>query len=136
MIINLVKTLSGYKPAFDTDLEKSKKHALHDIITFEYKQQRNLKFHRKFYAMLDLAYQNQDVTAHREAFRKWMIREAGYYEVITYPDGTSEKIAKSISFAKMDEDEFESLFQDVLQVAITVIGAKKEEIMENLINFM
>ena len=42
----------------------------------------------------------------------------------------------SISFAKMDQEQFERLFQDVLQVAINVVGAKEEEILKELINFM
>jgi len=136
MIINLVKTLSGYKPAFDMDLEKSRKHALHDIITFEYKQQRNLKFHRKFMALINLMYQNQDVTNHFEAFRRWAVISAGYFTIVQFPDGTSEKIPESISFSKMDEERFEKLYNDMIQVAINVTGAKKEELITEILNFM
>jgi len=136
MKILLVKTLAGYKPAFEQDYENAKRHKAGDIIEFECKLKRNSGFHSKFFALLELVFQNQDTTNHREAFRKWMIINAGYFTVVKFPDGTSEKIADSISFASMDQEQFERVFQDVLQVAINVVGAKEDEILENLIGFM
>lgn len=131
-----VRTLGGYKPAFGQDYENAKRHKAGDIIEWECKEKRNSGFHRKFFSLLELAFQNQNTTDHREAFRKWMIINAGYFTLVQFPDGTSEKIADSISFAKMDQEQFERVFQDVLQVAINVVGAKEEEILKELINFM
>lgn len=136
MKILLVRTLSGYKPAFESDYENFKRHKIGDIYEFETKEKRNTGFHRKFFALIDLAFQNQDVTQHKEAFRRWMITEAGYFTVVNFPDGTSEKVAESISFANCDQERFERIFQDVLQVAINVVGCKEDEILQELINFM
>lgn len=98
--------------------------------------QRNYKFHKKFMALINMAYHNQEATQVFEHFRKWMIIEAGYYDIVTYPNGTSRKEAKSISFANMDESEFEKLYSDMVQVVIMVIKADEETIMNELLNFM
>jgi len=39
--------------------------------------------------------------------RKYLTVKAGYYNVNGYPDGSVRVEAKSISFANMDQDEFE-----------------------------
>lgn len=44
-----------------------------------------------------------------EQFRKWLIMEAGYFDVVENPHGI-RKEAKSISFAKMGQEEFEAFY--------------------------
>ncbi|EDQ9399415.1 DUF1367 family protein [Salmonella enterica] len=51
-----------------------------------------------------------------EAYREWVTIEAGYYDVVELPDGSIRKVAKSISFAKMDETEFMGLYRAVFDV--------------------
>jgi len=48
----------------------------------------------------------------REAFREWVTIEAGHFHLIQTPEGIRKK-AKSISWASMDETEFEPLYRDV-----------------------
>lgn len=50
-----------------------------------------------------------------EPFRKWLIIEAGFFDVVIVPRGTVKE-AKSISFASMGESEFGILYKSVLNV--------------------
>ncbi|EKD9933112.1 DUF1367 family protein [Escherichia coli] len=51
-----------------------------------------------------------------DAFREWVMVQAGFYTEHIYPDGTRGRRAKSVSFAKMDETEFQQVFKSVLNV--------------------
>ena len=46
----------------------------------------------------------------------WVIVEAGHYDAIQLPDGTLKKHPRSISFASMDECEFQELYKASLDV--------------------
>nr|WP_310616955.1 DUF1367 family protein [Pantoea cypripedii] len=51
-----------------------------------------------------------------EAFRKWAVMTAGFYDEFILPDGTKRREALSISFASMKEDEFQEVYKAVLNV--------------------
>lgn len=51
-----------------------------------------------------------------DAYRAWVIVEAGHYDAIQLPDGTLKKHPRSISFACMDECEFQELYKASLDV--------------------
>ncbi|WP_370609800.1 DUF1367 family protein [Citrobacter portucalensis] len=51
-----------------------------------------------------------------EAFREWVTIQAGFYTEHFYPDGSRGRRAKSITFANMDETEFQQLYKAVLNV--------------------
>ncbi len=51
-----------------------------------------------------------------DAYRSWVIVEAGHYDAIQLPDGTLRKHPRSISFANMDETEFQQLYRAALDV--------------------
>ncbi|MBL5928544.1 DUF1367 family protein [Lelliottia amnigena] len=51
-----------------------------------------------------------------DAYRSWVIVEAGHFEAIQLPDGTLRKHPRSISFANMDEVEFQQLYKAALDV--------------------
>lgn len=49
------------------------------------------------------------------SFRLWLVEEAGFYETKITPTGTV-KVPKSISFASMEEIEFQSLYKSCFSV--------------------
>lgn len=51
-----------------------------------------------------------------DAYRSWVIVEAGHFDAIQLPDGTLRKHPRSISFANMDEHEFQQLYKAALDV--------------------
>lgn len=46
-----------------------------------------------------------------EAYRKWVVSEAGFYDQVLLPNGSIRREAKSIKFAKMSDDEFSELYK-------------------------
>ncbi|HEJ7043298.1 DUF1367 family protein [Serratia marcescens] len=55
------------------------------------------------------------------AFRRWVTVEAGHYDLFELPDGSTLREPRSISFAKMDDLEFNDLYQAALNVLWTFI---------------
>lgn len=62
---------------------------------------------------------------HFESFREWATIQAGFFDEYTMPDGSRRKIAKSISFASMDDAEFNGVYQSVLNVLWNYILRRK-----------
>ncbi len=56
-----------------------------------------------------------------EAFRHWVTVEAGYYDAYKMPDGSVMKSPRSVSFAKMDETDFQALYKATLDTLWTFI---------------
>lgn len=51
-----------------------------------------------------------------DAYRAWVIVEAGHYDAIQLPDGTLRKHPRSIAFASMEELEFQQLYKAAFDV--------------------
>jgi hypothetical protein len=70
-----------------------------------------------------------------EDLRAVLIMKAGYYKTIETNKGVTY-LPKSISFASMDEVEFEEVYNNVHRVVCEFIGVTSEEVEQELINFM
>jgi hypothetical protein len=91
---------------------------------------RNGKYHRKFFAMLDVgfdawepdrvrkSYKGRPMEKNREQFREDIIILAGFYEQTFDLKGRLRIRAKSMSFANMDDVEFEQLYSAVSTVLL------------------
>lgn len=160
----LIKTSHGLIPATEADREVVEKLKLGQTMHGDFKKMRNPAFHRKFFALLDLAFEywepsgglvtrqelrgihglaqffekasgkpgqlSEAVAAYiaqiesdraeqfpvidksREAFRDWVTVEAGHCTLVHTPAGVRRE-RKSISWSRMDEIEFQSLYKDV-----------------------
>lgn len=130
----VVKQLNQtFKPAWDSDLEAFKKIKAGEIMEVEIKKARNPKLHNKFFSLLNLAFSNQDLYDNKDEFREDLTIEAGYYiERVNKFTGEVKKYAKSISFASMDDLEFQDLYSDILRVIVKLLGCTNEDIIENI----
>lgn len=116
----------------DEQLRKLKnKHEYKFVVT----EPRNYEFHKKYFAMLNAGYQNQEQYNNFEHFRIVCQMKAGYYEAIETDKGTIYNPV-SISFASMDELEFQAVYSKVLDVLIQMIGFDKEDFEREILNFM
>jgi len=89
---------------------------------------RNSGFHRKFFVLLNLAYdafepesatyKGVECEKNRETFRSDIIILAGYYTASIRLNGDPIIKAKSISFGSMKQDEFEELYSKVIDVIL------------------
>lgn len=94
---------------------------------------RNPKFHRKYFALLNYAYgiwretmpprmwRGQEVTTTFERFRKEVQILAGHYEPVFSVTGELRLEAKTISFAGLDEEGFEQLYSEVINVLLSKV---------------
>ena len=97
-------------------------------VTAAIKRHRNPRFHRKFMALLNLAfdawepveatYKGQVVGKNFDQFRRDVTVLAGFYEMAVNVKGEVRLTAKSISFQNMDEDEFSALYNAVCNVVL------------------
>lgn len=114
---------------------KSRLHNLEagEICAIDAKLPRNGKYHRKFFKMLDLGYQSwepkrqnkfykgEPVAKNFEQFRSDVLIMAGHYDQSFGLDGKLKLVAKSISFAKMEQPEFEIIYNSVLDVLLAKV---------------
>jgi hypothetical protein len=143
MEIAFVKTDSGSIPAYESDYENYKKIKFGEIFEAEIRKPRNLKFHRKFMGLIKLTFENipNDLLLKYPTFddlRYEITILSGYFDWHYPLSGNKYKIAKSINFQSMDNVEFEKLYNSAINVIIEkfIIGADKELIREEIINFM
>lgn len=162
-----IKTKVGLVPHTEADKEVFDKWKLGGVISVDCKQVRNPGFHKRFFNLLNLAFDyyepssgvltNDEKNILKEVFVEldnqsnnsgvlldwgrefikttakkrmsqieniknafdpfWedMVVQAGYYDEVRVPSGI-KKVRRSISFAKMDQIEFNSLYAAVFNV--------------------
>lgn len=127
MKILVIKTPSGLKPLYDSDYDNYSKIALGEEFEIEYTKKRNSRFHRKFFALLKLAFENQSDYRNFNDLRYDLTIVAGYYEEnVNKITGEVTKRAKSISFSQMDEIEFNEYYDAVKDVICRWLGIDNE----------
>jgi len=130
--INLITMAGGLlRPADDEASDRIRRWGVGNIVVGDFVRPRNYAFHKKFFALIEVAWEEweppeseyQGVQAHKskERLREELIILAGYYDVCSSLKGDTRVIAKSISFANMDEDEFGELYNKVHQVIMDKI---------------
>ncbi len=98
-----------------------KRLAVGEAYEFEFKIPRNIKFHRKFFAFLASVYGIEEIQLSFSSIkhlRGALTIDAGHYETIVGMDGKEYKIPKSISFANMEEADFDQFYSRVMQVIL------------------
>ena len=133
MKIQVVKTLSGLKVAYNSDYENFKKIPLNEVFEIEYKKKRNIKFHKKFFALLNLYYENQNDYTNLDDLRKDLLIVSGISEEKINPlSGEIYKIPKSLQFQKMDEVEFSEVYEKVKDTICILLRLTSEQVTEEI----
>ena len=134
MKIYVKNTLSGLIPIYDSDFEGKRKLKIGQEYKADIKKPRNLKFHKKFFALLNIGHQNTKLNMSFEFYRSYVTMKSGYY--IAYETARGVMVLpKSISFASMDETEFEELYNSVISVVMMDLDVSRYDIERELINF-
>lgn len=133
MKIALVKQLdNSFKSAFDSDYDFIKKLKAGEIYFFEVKRERNIGFHRKFFVLIKMVFQNQEHYDNQDKLRKDLLVSAGIYDTRISFWGEEIKEAKSISFTKMTQSEFDEMYSKVLDEIVTHFNFGKQDIINNV----
>ena len=132
--LHLLRTSSGaFIPATEEDAELAKRFKVGSVSRVELRLMRNGDFHRKWWALAQLAFDawtetlpaDCEALPNLEAFRKRLIMWAGFGEMLLEPDGRGgyvvNEVAKSISFGSMDQVTFERLYSKTIDVILEKI---------------
>lgn len=144
MRFRLAKTDKGYFiPAEDSDMKKCSRIGAGEVVRCKSVDQRNLQFHRKFFAMINLAWDNMPEKYDNhfptpEHLRKELIKRAGFYTSYTDLKGNTQYLPESISFESMGQEKFEEVYNRVLDVIIRwLIPDLDRDILEHeIMNFL
>ncbi len=150
--LHLIKLPGGnLRPANQPDADAVNKMANGSLLAGEFKQPRNAAFHRKFFAMLgfffelweipeDLNYNGIKPEKNFDQFRKDVLIAAGYRDLVVNVKNECRYVAKSISFAAMEETEFGNVYSTVFNVCWRYVMGRMTnytpEQAENTINQM
>lgn len=130
------KTNKGLLPMYDSDYEIYSKIPLGEEFEIEYKKHRNLKFHKKMFALFKMCFENQESYSDLNDLRRDLTITAGFYtESANVLTGEVFKHAKSISFSNMDEIEFSELYESIKTVIIQWLGITNEQIEEEILQY-
>lgn len=127
----MTKTLDGrLAPLNEQEADELKKIKVGHIVECKIIRKRNPEFHRRFFALLQVGFDvwsesaprvehhGQQVLPNFERFREEVTVLAGYYEPVFNLKGELRLQPRSISFAHMDQDDFEGLFSQVINVLL------------------
>ena len=119
-------------PAYNSDYDKLKKLKVGEEYKCEVRQPRNLKFHRKFFALINMVLDNQEQYTDADKLRNDLVVEAGFSETWADLHGVIQVRAKSLSFGSMTEDEFQNVYDRVIDVVVKHFHFGEQEILDNI----
>ena len=133
--IRVIKQQGGFlRGSLQCDVDLLQKWHVGEILEGDFKKKRNSQFHRKFFALLGVVFDNQEEYDLFEPMRKAIIMQCGYYIEVKTLTGKITYEAKSINFAEMDELDFTKLYEKAIDVSIKYLmnGADQYEIKANV----
>ena len=135
--IYLSKLPNGsFAPADNDAILEMPKFKIGEVYRFKYSKPRNYRFHKKYFALLSLAFDNQEDYEEFQHFRDAVTMQAGWYDSHMSLSGNLVFKPKSISFSKMDDCEFSKIYSKTINVILKYImaGSTQDEI-EKVLNF-
>lgn len=137
--IYLVKTESGeIIPSSYDDHEYFRKKKPGAVLKAKITEPRNGQFHRLYFALLDVAFNNQEKYDCFEDFRVECQLRAGHYKQHVTLKGKTVYVPMSIAYDKLDNDAFEKLYEQVLQVILKYFlhGTTEQEIHNEIQKYL
>lgn len=135
MEIYLRNTLNGLIPLYPSDFDEKRKLKLGQDYKADIIFPRNIGFHKKFFALINIGFENTKLDMSIKAYRHYIVIKAGFFTAYSTPNGMFYE-PDSISFSNMQQDEFQDVYSRVLDKIIEDIGCTSEEIEKMLIDFM
>ena len=123
------------RPCYSSDAEQIRKLKQETEYFFEVKANRNALFHAKAMALFRIGFENQERYENFDDYRRVATMNAGFYDAIETNKGTVY-VPKSLAFDKMDQIEFQEVFERVLDVISKQLGSAPQDIRDNLNSFM
>lgn len=133
----------GLIPLYDSDYEEKKKLRVGDTVLCDIKRPRNYEFHKKFFALVRLTFDNLPEHLHQalsiyseEDLLLSLKIDLGLCTTVRY--GFREVIKPgSISFASMDETEFQRFYSSCIDVILHryLRGTDRQALLDEIERF-
>ena len=108
-----------------------------ELVMVEIRRPRNVYHHRKFFALLNLVYENQEHFKSVDELLAALKLALGYVTIVRTKRFGEIAIPKSINFATMDQPAFEQFYNRAVDfiVAEVIPGLNKQELAEQIAEF-
>lgn len=124
---------NDFRCAYDSDYDKMLKIKAGEAIKVTVTKARNLKFHKQAMALLKMVFDAQEFYTDIEELRKDLTIQAGFYtEKVNFFTGEITKEAKSWKFEKMDDHEFQEMYNRIKDVICIHTNFTPESIKNNI----
>ena len=144
MELYLLNTASGLKPCDDEDYEKKLRLRPGRIYKCKVTLARNYEFHKKFFALVRLTFDNLPsrlaeywgINNEEDMLRRFK-RDLGYFTSTVNERGEREIEYGSISFAAMEQYEFERFYNQCIDLVLSkyIRGLEREDLITEIENF-
>ena len=134
--ITMIRTLSGLAPADDAGRDILRKLALGQSVEVEIQRERVRKNLRKWWALMGLIADNCEHIRSKEQASDLVKILAGHCaSIVSKSSGEVYQIADSIAFGRLDEDEFQDVWQRAVKAVTEHIipGITEQEIEDEIL---
>lgn len=133
----------GLVPMYDSDYDEKKKLRVGEIVLCDISKPRNYEFHKKFFALIRLVFDNlpehiaDTFNIYSEEDMLDVLKvDLGLYNIV-YVGGKQLVKVGSISFAKMDNTEFERFYNRSIDIVLNkyMNGTERFDLIEEINRF-
>lgn len=134
----------GLVSLYDSDHDLKQRLRVGTTVRCRISLPRNYRFHKKFFALVRLTFDNLplpilerwNIRTEDDMLRRFK-RDLGYFTAIVNDRGEREIEYKSISFAAMDEEEFERFYADCVNLVLDkyIPGIDRDDLIEEVEHF-
>ena len=113
-------TDSGLVPFNDESREALRSYGCGEIIRVKLFKDRNVRFHRKYWALVNMVFENQEIYKSKEAMHFAIKVAAGWIDHVEVGQKV-HLMPRSTSFEKMSEQEFSIFYLDAVEAIKALI---------------
>lgn len=134
----------GLVPLYDSDLELKKRLRIGSVVRCKVSNPRNYEHHKKFFALVRLTFENLlaplvqkwNIRNEQDMLRRFK-RDLGYFTNTINEYGEREIEYLSISFAAMQQFEFEQFYNQCIDLVLFkyIRGIDKQDLITEIENF-
>jgi hypothetical protein len=134
----LIRTLTGFAAVDDAGKDLLRKIKMGKVVKCDVSQPRNIKHHRKFFALLHTVWSAAgDWPTVDDLLVELKIKLGITHDVIIRESGEVVKIVGSISFAAMDQAAFDAFYESAIKALCFMVGGMdpsmlRDEVMRTL----
>ena len=122
MDIFLTRTLAGLVPSDEEAKQAVRRWKIGETLKCSVRKPRDYVNHKRYFALLNLTFENQDKYTSFEHFRKAVQIAAGHVDELITLEGEITFLPKSIAYDALDEMEFSKVFGETMRVCAKILG--------------